>query len=123
MLSAEFQPPPDFRPETYADLPPPPPDELFYEEQPIYAFDDFGPPPPPPPVEYVYVEDDDWRDLPPPPPPAYIGALQVLEFAIPASPVSGNRPPRRPRCQRTSNRLRPLSRSLPVPLLPPTPPS
>jgi uncharacterized caspase-like protein len=85
MLSAEFQPPPDFRPETYADLPPPPPDELFYEEQPIYAFDDFGPPPPPPPVEYVYVEDDDWRDLPPPPPPAYIGALPVLEFAIPVA--------------------------------------
>ena len=83
MLSAEFQPPPDFRPETFADLPPPPPDELVYDEQPIYAFDDFGPPPPPPPVQYGYVEDDDWRDLPPPPPPAEIGVLPVLGVAIP----------------------------------------
>src|SRR6185437_1371138 len=78
MLSAEFEPPPDFRPEAFADLPPPPPDELFYEEQPIYAFDDFGPPPPPPPPQYVYVEDDDWRYLPPPPPPVEIGVLPVL---------------------------------------------
>ncbi len=83
MLSAEFQPPPDFRPEAFADLPPPPPDELVYDEQPIYAFDDFGPPPPPPPVQYGYVEDDDWRDLPPPPPPAEIGVLPVLGVAIP----------------------------------------
>jgi uncharacterized caspase-like protein len=83
MLSAEFQPPLDFRPETFADLPPPPPDERFYEEQPIYAFDDFGPPPPPPPVQYGYVEDDDWRDLPPPPPPPEIGVLPVLGVAIP----------------------------------------
>ena len=83
MLSAEFEPPPDFRPETFADLPPPPPDELVYDDRPIYAFDDFGPPPPPPPVQYVYVEDDDWRDLPPPPPPAEIGLLPVLGVAIP----------------------------------------
>jgi uncharacterized caspase-like protein len=83
MLSAEFEPPPDFRPETFADLPPPPPDERFYEEQPIYAFDDFGPPPPPPPAQYVYVEDDDWRDLPPPPPPTEIGLLPVLGVALP----------------------------------------
>ena len=83
MLSAEFEPPPDFRPEAFADLPPPPPDELVYDDRPIYAFDDFGPPPPPPPVQYVYVEDDDWRDLPPPPPPAEIGVLPVLGVAIP----------------------------------------
>ena len=83
MLSAGFEPPPDFRPETFADLPPPPPDELVYDERPIYAFDDFGPPPPPPPVQYGYVEDDDWRDLPPPPPPAEIGVLPVLGVAIP----------------------------------------
>ena len=83
MLSAEFEPPADFQPETFADLPPPPPEELAYEQQPIYAFDDFGPPPPPPPVQYVYVEDDDWRDLPPPPPPAAIGVLPVLGFALP----------------------------------------
>ena len=83
MLSAEFEPPADFRPETFADLPPPPPDELVYDDQPIYAFDDFGPPPPPPPAQYVYVEDDGWRDLPPPPPPAEIGLLPVLGVAIP----------------------------------------
>ena len=83
MLSAEFEPPPDFRPEAFADLPPPPPDELVYDDRPIYAFDDFGPPPPPPPVQYVYVEDDDWRDLPPPPPPAEIGLLPVLGVALP----------------------------------------
>ncbi len=83
MLSAEFEPPPDFRPEIYANLPPPPPDERFYEERPIYAFDDFGPPPPPPPVQYGYAEDDDWRDLPPPPPPPGIGVLPVLGVALP----------------------------------------
>ncbi|HEY3623392.1 MAG TPA: caspase family protein [Roseiarcus sp.] len=83
MLSAGFEPPADFRPETFADLPPPPPDELVYDDRPIYAFDDFGPPPPPPPVQYVYIEDDDWRDLPPPPPPAEIGVLPVLGVAIP----------------------------------------
>ncbi len=83
MLSAAFEPPADFRPETFADLPPPPPDELVYDDRPIYAFDDFGPPPPPPPVQYVYVEDDDWRDLPPPPPPVEIGVLPVLGVAIP----------------------------------------
>jgi len=83
MLSAEFEPPADFQPETFADLPPPPPEELAYEQQPIYAFDDFGPPPPPLPVQYVYVEDDDWRNLPPPPPPAEIGVLPVLGFALP----------------------------------------
>ncbi len=83
MLSAEFEPPPDFRPEVFADLPPPPPDELVYDDRPIYAFDDFGPPPPPPPVQYIYVEDDGWRDLPPPPPPVEIGVLPVLAVAIP----------------------------------------
>ena len=83
MLSAGFEPPADFRPETFADLPPPPPDELVYDDRPIYAFDDFGPPPPPPPVQYGYAEDDDWRDLPPPPPPAEIGLLPVLGVALP----------------------------------------
>jgi uncharacterized caspase-like protein len=80
MLSAEFEPPPDFRPEAFADLPPPPPDELVYYDRPYYAFDDFGPPPP---VQYGYVEDDNWRDLPPPPPPAEIGLLPVLGVALP----------------------------------------
>ena len=83
MLSAGFEPPADFRPEAFADLPPPPPDELIYDDRPIYAFDDFGPPPPPPPLQYGYVEDDGWRDLPPPPPPAEIGLLPVLGVALP----------------------------------------
>src|SRR5271166_5635989 len=87
MISAAYEPPPDFQPMTYQDLPPPPPDEDFYEAQPIYAFDAFGPPPLPPPPEYYpqyyYVEDDDWRDLPPPPPPVDVGFLPVLAIGIP----------------------------------------
>ena len=87
MISAAYEPPPDFQPMTYQDLPPPPPDEDFYEAQPIYAFNSFGPPPPPPPPEYYpqyyYVEDDDWRDLPPPPPPVDVGLLPVLAIGIP----------------------------------------
>src|SRR5271166_4949231 len=79
MIAAAYEPPPDFQPMTYQDLPPPPPDEDFYEAQPIYAFDSFGPPPLPPPPEYYpqyyYVEDDDWRGLPPPPPPVGVGLL------------------------------------------------
>ena len=83
MISAAYDPPPDFRPMTYQDLPPPPQDEDFYEAQPVYAFDAFGPPPPPPPPQYYYVEDDDWRDLPPPPPPVDVGFLPVLAIGIP----------------------------------------
>ena len=87
MISAAYEPPPDFQPMTYQDLPPPPPDEGFYEAQPFYAFDAFGPPPLPPPPEYYpqyyYVEDDDWRDLPPPPPPVDVGILPVLAIGIP----------------------------------------
>ncbi len=83
ILSAQFEPPPDFRPAAYEDLPPPPPDERFYEERPVYAFDDFGPPPPPPPTYYVYEDEDEWRDLPPPPPPQAVGALPALAIAIP----------------------------------------
>jgi uncharacterized caspase-like protein len=83
MISAAYEPPPDFRPMTYQDLPPPPQDEDFYEEQPVYAFDAFGPPPPPPPPQYYYVEDDNWRDLPPPPPPVDVGLLPVLAIGIP----------------------------------------
>ena len=87
IISAAYEPPPDFQPMVYQDLPPPPADEDFYEAQPYYAFDEFGPPPPPPPPEYYrelyYVEDDDWRDLPPPPPPPGIGFLPVLPIGIP----------------------------------------
>jgi uncharacterized caspase-like protein len=86
MISAAYEPPPDFQPMTYQDLPPPPPDENFYEAQPYYAFDAFGPPPLPPPPEYYqqyyYVEDDDWRDLPPPPPPVDV-----------VTPPAGAKPP------------------------------
>ncbi len=84
MLSAPFDPPRDFRPMAYADLPPPPPDEGFYEDRPVYVFDDFGPPPPPPPAYYDRgYDDDDWRDLPPPAPPGAIGVLPALAVAIP----------------------------------------
>jgi uncharacterized caspase-like protein len=83
MISAAYEPPPDFRPMTYQDLPPPPQDEDFYEAQPVYAFDAFGPPPPPLPPQYYYVEDDDWRDLSPPPPPVDVGLLPVLAIGIP----------------------------------------
>ena len=83
MLAVAFDPPPDFRPLVYEDLPPPPPAEADYFERSDYAFDDFGPPPPPPPPAYFYGYDDDWRDLPPPPPPRDVGFLPVLAVAIP----------------------------------------
>ncbi len=85
ILSAAVEPPADFAPEGYADLPPPPPDELAYAEQPVYVFSgaDFGPPPPPPPYGFVADEGADWRDLPPPAPPAEAGILPVLIVAIP----------------------------------------
>ena len=68
VLAAAAQPPTDFAPEDYADLPPPPQEEYVYADQPVYVFvgPDYGPPPPPP--RYYGYEDDDWRDLPPPAP-------------------------------------------------------
>jgi uncharacterized caspase-like protein len=83
MISAAYEPPRNFAPVVYDDLPPPPPDEDFYVAQPFYAFDDFGPPPPPPPPDYYYTEEDDWRDLPSPPPPVEVGVLPVLAVGIP----------------------------------------
>ena len=83
-LSAREEPPRDFEPEVYSDLPPPPRDELVYADRPYYVFvgPDYGPPPPPP--SYVYEdEDDDWRDLPPPPPPTVLGVLPALAVAVP----------------------------------------
>jgi uncharacterized caspase-like protein len=83
-LSAREEPPRDFEPEVYGDLPPPPRDELVYADRPYYDFvgPDYGPPPPPP--SYVYEEeDDDWRDLPPPPPPTIFGVLPALAVAVP----------------------------------------
>ena len=52
MLAAAMEPPADFQPVIYADLPPPPPDEADYFDRPYYAYDDFGPPPPPAPGYY-----------------------------------------------------------------------
>jgi uncharacterized caspase-like protein len=83
-LSAREEPPDDFAPEAYSDLPPPPRDELVYADRPYYVFvgPDYGPPPPPP--SYFYEEeDDDWRDLPPPPPPTILGVLPALAVAVP----------------------------------------
>jgi uncharacterized caspase-like protein len=83
-LSAREEPPDDFAPEAYSDLPPPPRDELVYADRPYYVFvgPDYGPPPPPP--SYFYEEeDDDWRDLPPPPPPTIFGVLPALAVAVP----------------------------------------
>ena len=84
MLAAAYDPPPDFRPMVYDDLPPPPPGEIEHFDRSDYAFDDYGPPPPPPPPVYYQGYDDDWRDLPPPPPPREVGLLPVLGIAIPA---------------------------------------
>jgi uncharacterized caspase-like protein len=85
ILSAGADPPVDFAPQDYADLPPPPPDELAYANRPVFVFAgaDFGPPPPPPPLGFVAEEDRDWRDLPAPAPPTAIGVLPALKAAIP----------------------------------------
>jgi len=85
VLSAAAQPPGDFAPEDYADLPPPQQDEYVYADQPVYVFNgpDYGPPPPPPPPDFYPVEDDDWRSLPPPAPPVAVGVLPALAVAIP----------------------------------------
>ena len=136
MISAAYEPPPDFAPMVYQDLPPPPPDEAFYETQPVYAFDAFGPPPLPPPPQYYrdyyYVEDDDWRDLPPPPPPPAVGYLSVLPLGIPlvvgavafqhynAYNRSGIAPAGAPRFRPPPPAPPPLPRNV-TPVQPPTP--
>jgi uncharacterized caspase-like protein len=83
ILAARYEPPADFQPQVYEDLPPPPSDERFYEAQPYYSFDEFGPPPPRPSAGVYYDEGVEWRDLPPPRPPREIGVLPVLGVAIP----------------------------------------
>ena len=47
-LAARAEPPANFAPENYSDLPPPPSDELVYADRPAYFFSgpDYGPPPP-----------------------------------------------------------------------------
>jgi uncharacterized caspase-like protein len=95
LISAQFQPPRDFAPLDYPDLPPPPSIEIEYESRPTIVFDgpDYGPPPSPPPG-FLPERDDRWRDLPPPPPPAGVGFLPVLPMAIPL--MLGARPAHRP---------------------------
>jgi len=85
ILAAPAQPPADFTPLDYADLPAPPQDEFAYANRPVYVFagPDFGLLPPPPPPDFVSVEGDDWRNLPPPLPPTEIGALPALTAPIP----------------------------------------
>jgi uncharacterized caspase-like protein len=85
ILSAADQPPSDFAPDDYSDLPPPPQDEYVYADQPVYDFagPDYGPPPPPPPVGFTATEDDEWRSLPPPAPPVAVGVLPALAVAVP----------------------------------------
>jgi uncharacterized caspase-like protein len=117
ILSAEFQPPPDFAPVEYSDLPPPPPDELIFDTGPVFVFDgpDYGPPPPPPPYGFIPEEDDRWRDLPPPPPPQGLGypycPSRFRCWSAPGSSTrrerigSRPRPARRRRCPTGSNRI------------------
>jgi len=83
-LAARAEPPADFAPENYSDLPPPPSDELVYADRPAYFFSgpDYGPPPPRFRNRFEE-DDDDWRDLPPPPPPTISGVLPALAVAIP----------------------------------------
>jgi uncharacterized caspase-like protein len=83
-LAARAEPPANFAPENYSDLPPPPSDELVYADRPAYFFSgpDYGPPPPRFRNRFEE-DDDDWRDLPPPPPPTMSGVLPALAVAIP----------------------------------------
>ena len=118
ILAAAAQPPSDFAPEDYADLPPPPQEEYVYADQPVYVFvgPDYGPPPPPPPPGFYAVEDDDWRDLPPPAPPVAVGVLPALAVAIPlligarayrdAGRHEGRAPRRRAAAARRRRRIR-----------------
>ncbi len=91
MLSAAYEPPPDF---AYYDfgVPPPPPDELGYVDQPIIIF--AGPhygPPPRPPLFFLPPRPREFAVLPPPPPPR-----ERFLLPIPAGPAvpAYVRPPR-----------------------------
>ena len=84
-LSARDEPPPDFAPVEFADVPPPLPNEPVE----IYGAYDPGPPPPrlmgPPPRFFV--------DLPPPPPPRGPRLLPI-PVPIPIAPRVNAPPPR-----------------------------
>ena len=85
ILSAAAEPPADFAPQDYADLPAPPPDELVYADRPAFAFQgaELGPAPPPPPAGLVAEDGGAWRDLPAPARPTMGGVLPALSAAIP----------------------------------------
>ena len=70
-LSAPFQPPPDFVPVEFADVPPPLADE------PVEIVD-FVPPAPPPPIILIEPGPAYFVDLPPPPPPVWRGGLPAV---------------------------------------------
>jgi uncharacterized caspase-like protein len=91
MLSAAYDPPPDF---AYYDfgVPPPPPDELGYVDGPVIIF--AGPryaPPPRPPLFFLPPRPREYAVLPPPPPPSARFGLPIP--AGPAVPAFV-RPPR-----------------------------
>jgi uncharacterized caspase-like protein len=85
ILAALAQPPADFAPLVYADLPPPPASEIADASRPVYVFAgaDFGMAPPPPPAAFDFTEGDDWRAPPPPAAPTAVGVLPALSAAIP----------------------------------------
>jgi uncharacterized caspase-like protein len=85
ILAASAQPPTDFAPLVYADLPPPPASEIADASRSVYVFAgaDFGLTPPPPPAAFDFAEDDGWRTPPPPAPPIAVGVLPGLSAAIP----------------------------------------
>ena len=91
MLSAAYDPPPDF---AYYDfgVPPPPPDELGYIDQPVIIF--AGPryaPPPRPPLFFLPPRPREFAVLPPPPP-----QRERFSLPTPAGPAvpAFVRPPR-----------------------------
>jgi uncharacterized caspase-like protein len=113
ILAALAQPPTDFAPLDYADLPPPPEDEIADASRSVYVFSgpEFGLLPPPPPAAFDFAEDDDWRAPPPPAPPIAVGVLPALSAAIPLAAGA--------RAYRDAGRRD--GRALPGP--PPTPPA
>jgi uncharacterized caspase-like protein len=91
MLSAAYDPPPDF-PVFDFGVPPPPPTELVFIDQPVVMF--IGPryaPPPPPPLFFLPPRPHEFAGLPPPPPPG--GRFGLPIPAVTAIPVFVRPPP------------------------------
>jgi uncharacterized caspase-like protein len=82
MLSAAYEPPPDFAVFDFG-VPPPPPAELDFIDQPvvIFAGPRFAPPPPPPP-RFLPPRPPEFAHLPPPPPPGERFGLPVPTAAV-----------------------------------------